>query len=108
VDYQINHNKKTFRIGISTMRLLGLLSSQFESGNPIMLHSDATYKIDLDSYPGTLCGSSDKHRRFHMHLFGLSWSETEDDYEFCFKLLKDACCGNTTSATEERPTPLLY
>jgi hypothetical protein len=109
VDYHIDHNKKTFRIGISTMRLLNLLSSQFESGNPIMLHSDATYKIDLESYPGTLYGSSDKHRRFHMHLFGLSWSETEDDYEFFFKLLKDACCGNTTtSATEERPTPLLY
>jgi hypothetical protein len=55
-------------------------------------------------HPGTLYGSSDKHRRFHLHLygssdkhrrchlhlFGLSWSETEDDYDFFIRILKDA------------------
>jgi hypothetical protein len=90
VNYYVDHNNKTFRVGISTMRLLRVLSSQYATGEPIMLHSDATYKINLESYPGTLYGSSDKHRRFHMHLFGLSWSETEDDYDFFFRILKDA------------------
>jgi hypothetical protein len=88
--YYVVHNNKTFWIGISTMRLLRVLSSQHATGEPIMLHSDATYKINLESYPGTLYGSSDKHRRFDLHLFWLGWSETEDDYDFFFRILKDA------------------
>jgi hypothetical protein len=90
VDSYIDHNAKTFRLAISTKRLLGHLESKQATGEPIMLHADATYKIDLEQYPGTLYGTSDKHRHFHLHLFGLSWSETDDDYDFFFKILKGA------------------
>jgi hypothetical protein len=100
VNYVVDHNNKTFRLGISTMRLLRVLSSQYATGEPIMLHSDATYKINLESYPGTLYGSSDKHRRFHLHLFGLSWSETEDDYDFFFQILKVAMGWTHDSLTK--------
>jgi hypothetical protein len=90
VKYIIDHDEKTFKLAISTKRLLGHLASQQATGEPIMLHADATYKINLEQYPGTLYGSSDKHRHFHLHLFGLSWSETDDDYDFFFNILKDA------------------
>jgi hypothetical protein len=89
-DIQLEGDEKTFRLGISTKRLLGHLASQQATGEPIMLHADASYKINLEQYPGTLYGFSDKHRHFHLHLFGLSWSETEDDYDFFFNILKGA------------------
>lgn len=75
--------QRFFRFAVTTKYMLGnALKSR-------LLHADATYKLNWHGFPIFVIGCTDHQRKFHPILFGAASSETEEDFAFLFKSLKD-------------------
>lgn len=53
-----------------------------------VLHTDATYKLNFIGYPLLVFETTDGHCSFHVIGLGISYSETGEDFAFCFKAIK--------------------
>ena len=51
--------------------------------------ADTTFKVNWISCPLLMCGTTDKCRSFHPFGLLLSKSETNEDFEFMFRCIKD-------------------
>ena len=71
-----------FRFFITTRRLI-----QFSLKGKVILHTDATYKINWNGYPLLVVGTSDLNRAFHPLGLALCSRETHLDYKFLFNSL---------------------
>jgi hypothetical protein len=82
--YAVSPNPE-FRIFMTTNRLLS--NTKFNTH----LLADATHKLTNEGYPLLTCGTTDKAKQFHLLCVCLTHREKEDDFEFMFKSLKNAC-----------------
>ncbi len=71
-------NQSSFRILISSRRLLSILSSTQ------VIQADSTYKLVWQGFPVQVIGFSDKNNTFHPCALAICTTETEDDFHFCF------------------------
>ncbi|XP_035711288.1 uncharacterized protein LOC118436791 [Folsomia candida] len=78
----IDYETKTFRIYITTRRLLQIAELS------TAVHSDATYKLCWQGYPVILTGVSDQDRTFHPTGMAVTSAETSADFKFIFESLK--------------------
>ncbi|GBN07365.1 hypothetical protein AVEN_182099-1 [Araneus ventricosus] len=92
-------DKRDLKIVISTKRLLRLMIKT--EG----VQTDATYKLIWQGYPVLIVGSSDMNRTFHPFAIAVCNNETESDFAFIFKCVKDSCYK--INETEGNPKILL-
>lgn len=69
---------------LTTKRLL-----QYAIGANVF-HADSTYKMNWMGFPVHVFGVTDHHRAFHFVAIGFSTKETQKEYSFCFKTIKEA------------------
>ena len=79
-----NPKLRTFHVSISTLFLLehGLMTRH--------LCTDATYKLMWHGFPVFLIGVTDMKRKFHPISLSICCNEETQDYEFIFRILKEA------------------
>lgn len=53
------------------------------------IHADSTYKLNWKGYPLGVFGCTDMAKSFHLIGFGISKTETADDYKFFFDAIKN-------------------
>lgn len=54
-----------------------------------VIHVDTTHKMNWEGFPVHLFGISDRCRKFHLIAIGFSSQETSEQFEFCFRTIKD-------------------
>ena len=74
-----------FRFYLSSRRLLVLTSNL---SNCRVIHTDATYKLNWQGYPGLIIGCSDMDKHFHPFLFAVTSCEKANDFKFIFTTLQ--------------------
>lgn len=55
----------------------------------VVIHADATYRVNFFGYPLLVFGTTDKKKSFHPIGFGLSSTENSHDYSFFFGSIKE-------------------
>ena len=72
-----------FRLALTTKRLLT------NSQQSDLVQADATYKLIWQGFPVLIAGTTDLQRQFHPLCLAICSSETESDFCFLFKSLKN-------------------
>lgn len=81
--FTITPQKVDFKIFFTTRRLILLTQSADH------IAADATFKLTWINYPVLLCGTTDKNKSFHPFGLMLSRHQSEEDFEFMFKAIKE-------------------
>lgn len=78
-----NADKFDFTCVLTTKRLLrNALTAK-------VFHADSTYKLNWAGYPVHIFGVSDRHRSFHLVAIAFSSKETQHEFAFCFRVIKE-------------------